>query len=167
MNKQIPFLIIGLIVLYVILSSFNENFNVVQEEIPKHIVASKKELVIKPNLFKGHVPIGSETSKETQKLLKYNLNCKADKASEPSKKGNITYLREGVDKYIKESMLLNKPNHNLGFLPSNVREMELTYNKPNQIGKLPLYIGKVPHKIKLAKLTHKMEIEEEEGIEEI
>ena len=45
-----------------------------------------------------------------------------------NKKNNI--LRENVDKYIKQSMLLNKPNFDLGFLPSNVREMELTYNKP-------------------------------------
>ncbi len=55
-----------------------------------------------------------------------------------SKKEIRVPKRDNTSKYIKESMLLNKPNHNLGFLPSNVRFMDLTYLKPSEIGRLPV-----------------------------
>ena len=55
-----------------------------------------------------------------------------------SKKEILVPKLENPSTYIKNSMLLNKPNHNLGFLPSNVRFMDLTYLKPSEIGRLPV-----------------------------
>jgi len=140
---KIPLLIIGLVLLYIFLSI--EPFNVVQEEIPKHIKVTKKELVIKPSLLKGLLPIA--------KPVKLTSNCPI---SQP-KKGDLVPLRENVDKYIKQSMLLNKPNHNLGFLPANVRYMDLMFLKPNEIGKIPLFKGKIPEKINIPKLSSEEE----------
>lgn len=131
----------------------NENFNVVQGDIQPRVQAEKKELVIKPKLLKGHVPIGSEQSM----IPPCPKECPP---KFPNKRGSITANRENVSKYIRKSMLLNKPNHNLGFLPSNVRFMELMYSKPTQIGKIPLFKMNVPAKIKLAKLTGKRKDEE-------
>jgi len=149
MKIEIPLIIIGLIVLYIVLSI--EPFNVVQE-IPKHAYNIKDDLIIKPKFIRGHIPIGSKRPKAID-----NTKCGIE---EKPMRGSITIQRENISKYIRESMLLNKPNHNLGFLPENVRFMDLMYNKPNQIGSLPIFKGKIPEKIKLAKLTH---AEEEEG----
>lgn len=125
MNKDIPLIIFGLIFLYIILSISQENFN--QDE-------GKLDLIIKPTLLKGHLPIGN------------NLNSEL-----------TTKDRENVDKYIKESMLLNKPNHDLGFQPANVRFMDLMYNKPSEIGTIPLFKMTVPDIIKIPKLTQALE----------
>ncbi len=105
MNSDIPYIIFGLIVLYIALLMITKEQFHSEQELPK-------DLIIKPTLLKGHVPISSKSEL-------------------------ITKDRENVDKYIKESMLLNKPNLNLGYEPSNVRYMNLMYNKPTEIGPLP------------------------------
>ncbi len=148
MNTEIPLIIIGLFILYTFLSI--ENFNVVQE-FEKQKQLRKKDLEIKPSLLRGRVPVGKT-------MVVDNTAC----APKKNARGKITNYRENLSKYIRKSMLLNKPNHTLGFLPSNVRFMDLTYNKPNQIGKLPLSRGNIPKNIKLPKLPQKLE-EEERG----
>ena len=154
MNKEIPLIIIGLIILYIILSISRENFNP-YEDLPH----KKLDLTIEPILLKGHLPIGSDQGQK--KIVKIS-KCDVEKSLEiPKAKGLVTKHRENPSKYIRESMLLNKPNHNLGFQPSNVRYMDLMYNKPNQIGSLPIFKGKIPDKIRVPKLTQKFSNEGE------
>lgn len=131
MNKQIPFIIVGLIVLYIVLSISKERFDM-YEDLPHRSLDLRLE------------PKEDERKKSKCSILKMPI---------PKAKGLITKFRENPSKYIRESMLLNKPNHNLGFQPSNVRYMDLMYNKPNQIGSLPIFNGKIPDNIKVPKLT--------------
>lgn len=154
MNKEIPLIIVGLILLYIVLSISRESFDM-YEDLPHR----KLDLTIEPILLKGHLPIGSE-----QKQIVQISKCELEKSVPiPKAKGLVTKYRENPSKYIRESMLLNKPNHNLGFQPSNVRYMDLMYNKPNQIGSLPLFKGKIPDKITVPKLTQKFSSQEEEN----
>lgn len=154
MNSEIVLIIIGLIVLYIILNITNETFNIVQE-IEKPMFAKKSDLKIEATLLKGHLPIGSKQAKK-------NINIsKCDIEKYPKATGLITKYRENVDKYIRQSMLLNKPNHNLGFQPANVRFMDLMYNKPTQIGAIPLFKMNVPKNVKIPKIP---QVSEEEDI---
>lgn len=136
---KIPLLIIGLIVLYILLSVSFETFNVVQN-IPEYKYSIKDELIIKPQFLPGHIPIGSKQNKIVDTSI-------CNKRTEL-----VTKERENVNKYIRNSMLLNKPNLDIGYLPSNVRFVELMYNKPQQIGKLPIYNDKVQEEIKISTL---------------
>ncbi len=155
MNKDIPLIIIGLIFIYIVLSVSKENFNTNKnpyQDLPHR----KLDLTIEPMFLKGHLPIGSENTEIVQ-----ISKCETSKAvTIPKATGLITKYRENVDKYIKESMLLNKPNHNLGFQPSNVRYMDLMYNKPTQIGAIPLFKMNIPDKIKMPKITQASEEED-------
>ncbi len=153
MNREIPLMILGLFVLYTLLRV--ENFNVVQE-FEERKQSRKKDLEIKPSLLKGRVPVGKI-------MLVDNTVCGRKKVEKNSRGKLQPYREQHMDKYIRNSMLLNKPNHNLGFLPSNVRFMDLMYNKPNQIGKLPLMRGKLTSNIKFPKIPQKIE---EEHMEE-
>ncbi len=144
MNKEIPLIIVGLILLYIVLSISRESF-----DMYKDLPHRKLDLTIEPVLIKGHLPIGSEQQLQAAKSVPI-----------PKASGLLTKYRENPSKYIRESMLLNKPNHNLGFQPSNVRYMDLMYNKPNEIGSLPMFIGKIPDKIIVPKLTQKVTDEE-------
>lgn len=144
MKIDIPLLIVGLIIIYVYLSV--EPFNNVLpdiNDIQKKDTATKTELKIKPIFLKGLLPLSTPHNQH--------------------KRGDNTLIREDPHKYIRESMLLNKPNNSIGFLPSNTRYVDLTYATPNEIGKLPIFRGKIPkRKIKVPKLPN---AEEEESVE--
>lgn len=127
---KVPLIIVLLFIVYLVLQlSSKETFNRVQTVLPRK-ESKREDLIIKPSLLKGVLPIAKNIQ---------NRDMIIHPITNVPKRDDISMLRENAHKQLYKSMLLSNSDYNNGYIPANAREVELSYLKPSQIGRIPIY----------------------------